>query len=825
MKPLAFKALTITATALALTLSACGGGGGGGSSPSGVSGVTLGGKAVKGIIKNGNVVAEELDTNGAVIRQVGNDTTDADGKYSIEVNSSYEGGPIQITITAGVDTEMKCDIPAGCGSHAAGSTTDTDSDGVIDFGEWYKPGDGNLTMAALVAEAAANDTIGVNITPYTDLAARHAKTSGSLTASAVYDANSEVSNLLGGIDILNTPPLDITDAAAVTSGTGTEIAYAAFSAAIGALADTSSGNPNIGGALDTLESSFTGGTIVADDSGDANDDTTISLQEIIDGAQSTLSQAGTGDTSGTLASLQDEVDNAGAGGSVDPQPSDTAGSTTLTKVKAFVTDVRTWGTVIDAETKAKGDAFDAQASLASDAANMSGELLVGPALDAAIQAIVNNYDGTETGTDLSTYGLGFDSGSIANSGGTITITDGVIDGATVNITAQVPQDGATASSFTIGISSATFRSAATDADINSGTVTFTTATPYTLDIAAIDAGTASEPDVSGGSLALDVSLTQKRDQNNAALTATVTFEGSLGATLVNPTKDSNGDYNWITPKTLSLSGGVSSSDGNSLDFSLTADVTNANSFAPVGELPVGTTKADIATWSYSGDTFTAINPELTVTITWNSVNNSATVTQTWTDGNGYSNTYFGGYTSLVNAVTNTSVYTPLYGYLNGGTIWVKGEGDYAIDPTAIDTVDFTQDGSVDGVLVTPDFTLEDSSHWLDANVGLNFSLQLTGLPEASVTISADRTAYQSGTATITIAYGSRQIVINGTFTDTTSTGSMAITNQDGVTMTLNGDLDAGTGTLSYNGQTYGTIEQMSNGMTKITYTDGTFESL
>jgi hypothetical protein len=133
---------------------------------------------------------------------------------------------------------------------------------------------------------------------------------------------------------------------------------------------------------------------------------------------------------------------------------------------------------------------------------------------------------------------------------------------------------------------------------------------------------------------------------------------------------------------------------------------------------------------------------------------------------------------------------------------------------------------VDGVLVDPEFILEGSGagEWLDANVGLTFSLQLAGLPEASVTISADRTAYESGTGTITIDYGTRQIVLSGSIAAGSPTTSIAVTNQDGVTMNIT-DIgeDMGPSHITYNGNTYATITTLSNGLPKITYIDGTFE--
>lgn len=807
----------LLASAIALALAGCGGGGGGGG---GSSPATVGGNAVKGIIKNGIVVAEELNADKSVKAQVGSATTDADGSYSLKLSNSYADGPIQITISADADTEMKCDIPAGCGTRND-SIVDTNNPSTVDFGEWYMPGAGNLSMTALLGEAAANSTISVNVTPYTDLAARRAKQNTTLDASAVDIANSEVNQLLGGIDILRTKPLDITDSTAISNGTGAQKAYAAYAAAIGVLADATSGNPDISGALDTLETSFSDGTILADDTGAESGK--YSLQEIINGAQSTFTKAGTTDTSGTLTALQNDVNSAGAGGSVDPEASSTAGLTGLDKVKAFVADVRTWGTVIEQETTAQANAFDGQATLASEAADMSGQLVMSPALEAAVEAIVSFYDGSLTETDLSLSGLGFDSGTIGSSGSTITITNGVIGGATVNMTAELPVDNTTATSFTLGITSATITSDAMDADINGGTITLTTSSSYTLDLAGIDAGTAPEPDISGGSLDFDVAITQKQDTMGNPLSADVTFAGALEVSLVNPQQDSQGNLTWITPKTLSMTGGVSTTDGNSLEFTLSADVTNANSFTPVGGLDVGHIKSNIVTWSYSGNTFTAKSPEVTETMTWDYSSGSVNITQTWSDGSSYSSGYFGNYPSLVSAVQNNITYSSIYyDIYYGGTIWVDGEGDYIVLATGNE--DITTNGSLNGELVDPDFVIESSSHWLDANASLSFNLQLAGLPEAYVTIEADRTAYEKGKGTITMVYGTRQIVISGTASNTSTTGSMTITNQDGVTMEISGDAENGTGQIKFNGTKFADITT-DNAGTKLTYTNGDFEYL
>jgi len=834
MKSFPRKLLPLATTffAIGAVLSGCGGGGGSSDSspsPSTFTNVTLDGTAAKGIIKDGNVIAEELNTDGSVLAQVGSAVTGADGRYTLMLGANYIGGPIQVTISTDANTQMKCDVPSGCGVRTDG-VADTTNPTTIDFGEWYKPG--SLTMSALVAEAVSNDTISVSITPYTNLAASRAMAAGSLTAVEIYSANSEVSNLLGGIDILNTRPLDITSVTAISGGNRTEIAYAAFGAAIAALADTSGGNPDIDGALDTLSSSFAGGMIIADDGG--MDDTVISLQEIIDGATGALGKTGRTDTSGTFIALQTDVDDA-VNNTVDPTPSDTTGGTALAKVKAFVSDVRTWSTVIEAETSTKGDAFGMQVDMASSAANLGMKFLGNPAFNAAIEAIAMKLQGNAS-TNLSSYALKFTAGSISQSGNVITITNGVFSkyseaglDVTVNMSVQKPANGTMGTSFTIGINSATFRSDYADADITSGTVTVNLASPYTVDYAALDMGTAGVPEILGGSLNLNVSLIQKQDRFGVALASQVTFAGVLSTTLTNPAKDSFGDIRWITPSSLTLGGNISDTVGNSLDASFTVNISNAGSFTPVGGLPMGTIKTDIVTWTYTDvsptdgtdDTFTLVSPGYTMMIQWNSVTGAASYTQSWSDGYSGGGSLSGLFTDVDTAVAAPT--SPLNWSLPYYQ-WVDGEGGYSVNYTG---TSFSANGSADGSLVYSEFVLENSSNWLKGTAGLNFTLQLAELPEASVNISGDRTEFKAGTATITIAYGTRQIVINSTFTPMSSTGSVTITNQDGVTMNLEGgDFETGMDSnIVYNGNTYATVEQMANGLTKITYIDGNFEIL
>jgi len=697
---------------------------------SGVNNVTLGGTAAKGIISLGNVVAEELKTDGTVLAQVGSATTGADGRYSLSVSSAYLGGPIKVTVSADENTQMKCDVVEGCGARVDG-LEDILNPTVVDFGEWYKPGD--LNMMALVAEAAANHTVKVNITPYTDLAANYALAvthtgiasraldTGSLTSAGVYNANSEVSNLLNNINILNTQPVDITDISAVIGGDPTEVVYAAVSAALLRSNETAGGTPNVNAALGDLSNSFNGGTIVADD-----------MQDIIDSASSVLDQVGSiVDISGILAGLQADIDAAnggnggngggsnGGGGIIDPTPSGTADAADLVKVKAFVGDVRTWGTVIKNETGVNGGPFEVQTGLISAAADLSMDFLFGPAFFASAEVMEMHFHGRNTSPNLTDYTTGgatdpqFTTGTIAKLGNIITITDGVIDGVTVNMSMKFPADGevlALGSSFSIEIVSASFESAATDAYINTGKVTFNLASEYTIDWTAIDQGNAVIPGILGGSVNWDTTMIQKQDDFGTPLDAEITFAGTLSTRFVNPSVvlGTADDLSEIIPGTLTINGDVSDTAGNKFGARFTFNIVDVELLAAAGMLDSAVPK-----------------------------------------------------------------------------------------------------------------------------IGLDFTMQLAGLPEVSVNINGSQTGLEEGTAKTTITYGGRRIVITSDLAvssvdgvdNIAAIGDAAISNQDGVTMRFDGNLEALEGDVLFNNVSYATISKMDNGASKITYIDGTFEIL
>lgn len=327
-----FKRTVLSAAIITtLGLTACGGGSS--SDSDSFTSADASGTAAKGIISGGIITAVELNTDQTIARELGSTTTAIDGSYELTIPDTYEGGPVQLTLSSNVSTQMKCDVAGGCGDRTDGIT---DTDTIIDFGEWYKPGDGSVEMTALIPSATSGASLAVNITPFTHMAAVRAKTSATLDSDAISNANSEVTALLG-VNVLQTEPVDITDNASTGAATAQQVAYAALSSAVANIA--SADGTDVQTAINNLAASFDAGVIVGDD--DDTDPTNISLQDIIDGASATLTAAVIEDTSGVISELQDDATTAGTG-TIDPEPTDSATLSAVDKAKALVQDFRTY---------------------------------------------------------------------------------------------------------------------------------------------------------------------------------------------------------------------------------------------------------------------------------------------------------------------------------------------------------------------------------------------------------------------------------------------------------------------------------------------------
>jgi len=127
--------------------------------------------------------------------------------------------------------------------------------------------------------------------------------------------------------------------------------------------------------------------------------------------------------------------------------------------------------------------------------------------------------------------------------------------------------------------------------------------------------------------------------------------------------------------------------------------------------------------------------------------------------------------------------------------------------------------------LTPESLDENTVNFRElSDINVTFIAQLEGLPEARFEVTGNRTGYDSGDLHLVIAYGGRRIEISGDFTNGEATGTVNITNQDGVLITYARSDSTTLGEILYQERKYADIEEV-NGITLIRYIDGYFDSL
>lgn len=432
--------------AAAMALAACGGGGGGGNDgpPSG-STTSSSGSAAKGIIIGGTVTALEISGGALVAR--GSAVTGTDGDYDLSIDG-YGGGPLVIQIAGGTGAIMKCDVQAGCGSTPFGGEVPLDSGFVM------------RTILPSVVEGAALERC---ISPFTDLAARRAaeRAGGNLanaTAANATAALSEVSQLAGGIDVLRTCVVDLTDPGAVENADDAQLALSGLAAAVLAV----EGGDDPLAALNTLGTNFAGGDIAAAD-----------LQELVDAAEVEVAAVSPGaETNVAYMSIEDDVEDADDGDPdtvdvVNPEPSEHVNQTAIEQGKALLDEVRSLAlNLVQDEEVQDNAAIDAFANQL-DAAGLAVEnSTLGDDFGIAVEAAALFYESVADGESNQTQTLNStDSGGVARTA-TITVSKpasgnhsvtvvGRVGDFTTNLSLSAPPDptvgGDTPSDFTAAL--------------------------------------------------------------------------------------------------------------------------------------------------------------------------------------------------------------------------------------------------------------------------------------------------------------------------------------------------------------------------------------
>ena len=275
--------------------------------------VKISGVAVKGVIQQGQVDVIELNEAGVELGVVGSGVTDSTGRYDIELNDDYQGGPLLIQLRASADTTMVCDV------HDESCT----------YGESI-PLESGFELESVVPDVDKAE-IAAQITPLTHMAVKRARTAG-LSRREMRNANSEISQLLG-MNVLEIEPADIT--ADKTSASEEALSYAAFVAGAGKLAFANEKGLKKG--LDALAESFADGKF--------DDQDEVRIDQLLNAVDDQARRAGV-DEAKKGDALRDQLNGIRSQlnqGKYDPEPLDLGSEVgDVALAKTLIEDVRTW---------------------------------------------------------------------------------------------------------------------------------------------------------------------------------------------------------------------------------------------------------------------------------------------------------------------------------------------------------------------------------------------------------------------------------------------------------------------------------------------------
>lgn len=811
-----------------LVLSACGGSGGSSSSGSQSAAKAISGVAAKGVIQQGIVTAYELVAGNWVSR--GSATTDESGQYTLNL-TDYQNGIVKLVLSAGSNTRMKCDV-ADCDGASFGQSVALGSDFALDA---VLP---NLTS-----------TSNIPITPYTHMAAamiesQLAADPTTVTAEAVTSALSKVSTL-AGFDVAATKVIDITDATQLAAASDDEKMAAVRGAAIMELA---SEQLPIAAVLKSLASSFADGAFSANDS--------ISITALANAFDAVMAEseltANLGETVKTAlqASVAQIKGQIGSDGSYTPVANPNVSLSAEAQGKALIRDTRSFiyniinqadSGKFDQPLEALGVHIDDAAEVFNrDTAAMTE--ILGLGIEQMQEALSN--DDTLRAT-LQANGSASKQVTVTSNGktlGTLTLTatnydavkmslKGTLQGeqsngrsvvvdlqAQTNVDLKLLSDDGSSSSQTIlnMVLNGTLSDGSTSLNIDSNT------------LATLSVGFDSKADNLG-----KVVTSVKLDELVAHIvSAGATFDGSLGFELIRPTGTTSSylyeDTANLTLKSVALDGTFVTAQKESMQAAIELNLLNSDTFDLLAFLN-GEDELDIRQDEALSDSQVAAiqNASQVKSVSgWNinyginSYNGSQSFANSydWNSGLNHSESY--------NQLA--AIYDPVAALKSQFASLPGAEVRYA-------EVNLASYGlrQLNGNVYLPEYA-ESDSNFLKAQLTTSLALSnVTGLPEAKVWARINRDSLNGGSATLQVSWRdaaqnvSYQFRFDGVDVKA-KTGNLTISNPYGVKAVFDKvNLTEGStsGAVYVAGNKVGDITTLDNGLVKIKYTDGSFETL
>lgn len=315
--------------------------------------ITISGMAAKGLVLGGVVNVHPI-VNGVLQTPVTSSatTTDSvDGSYAVTIQN-YDGNPFVVRVTTDENTQMRCDLPNGCGGNST-------------FGGTVPLNDASFTLDAVVPPIpSSQNSTNVNLSVLTDTAAEVVfsalnasppDTTLESISNLVRESNSRVANRFRVTgDLTSLPVVDLTNPAALVNVAQEVIEYNLLS--VGVVESLLSNNvtTSIADAVNRFSTQYAG-VGLADTEETAED--SLTLSEILSSASNVINAIRNSDTDNVLSTalneLQEQVDvkqGLAEVGSTEPDqgtPSETTGATALEKAQALVAVISDLGANID----------------------------------------------------------------------------------------------------------------------------------------------------------------------------------------------------------------------------------------------------------------------------------------------------------------------------------------------------------------------------------------------------------------------------------------------------------------------------------------------
>jgi len=821
MIPTSFKRNLIALAISAIIASGCGGGGDETSTPSTTSTSSspptiIAGGAAKGIISNGIITAYELDAKGEKGSAVGSATTAADGSYSLTLNATYDGtSALLIELTVDATTLMVCDALNGCGTIARGET--------------FTP-PASFILRAILPAATAGSSISAQITPFTDMAASIITANADTSESAVQAAIAKVTQIVG-VDIMQTMPVDITK-----NISGESIESQRYALMLAAIASHAFQDADEDGDIDAEDMQINIQKF-ADDFADGQLGNELDGLKPADFVKAINDEIAHPDNRNNLSSdaltgaqqandlFEREIDK---DGSFTPTEPTNIPSTDIAKAKALVKETRTWITALG-KLEAPTQAFGTETETLTQTFDTNAQAIlevVGQIIFVVDEAIANARNAQQAIPE-----------SVTVQGKTVTIINNSVAGTTDLIITT------------------------SDSGIAGVNVTFTVNSTHELDSSTITAGKQTLK-VSGEAsnhsakifltetiatvdLASQFILKRKADPDVTALT----IKGGMSIAKLNngsPTGDKiEGKADIELVKLTTTGGSVIDNIRLSLQKAAFKDMRITNSKGEYAGLSVVLTIDNAATF----DTFAFLN-------------NQSIIKHSTHDKNGVTLTF--DPTEAANMLGITTIDNACYGtdcagnYHTPKRTCVKGFD--ASNQTILDCIegenasleqqfkDMYPQSDVDRILIRQVYyhyhgvigessvylasdadirlaDMESASNFLQASLSITGELKLDGYPEATAALTLNRTGLETGDVILTIAHNEQSVTLIYHAKTSDADATLIITNPAGVKLELTATENTTKGTVSINGTSIGTLEELKDTSTIIIrYNDGTFES-